>query len=283
MKRKTRIANAFIYLFLCIIAFLVIMPLLYTIFASFKTNMELMSHPESLLPINPTLDNYKIAFSSEDFNVPRMLWYSVWYSLITTISVVLTSAMAAYSFERGNFPGKKLFFTIFCGLLFISIGGITIYPMFEITSALGLSDSLWGLAVVKIFSVGTTNLILVKGYVASLPRALDEAAEIDGCNFIQTFFKIILPLLKPILATVAVLSFNGSWNEYIMPAIFTVNRPEQRTLIAGVIALKNSDAGASNWGLMLAGSAIAFIPVLIAYLFGNRFFISGLTSGSVKE
>ncbi len=283
MIMRRRITNFFIYVLLCIVSFIVIVPLAYTIFASFKSNMELLAHPESLLPIEPTLDNYRTALSSEDFNVKSMLWNSIYYSSIVTFFHLLTSSMAGYVFDRSEFPGKKLIFTVFKGLMFISLGGITVYPMFEITNLLGLSNSLWGLIVVRIFAVGIVNIVLVKSYFATLPRVLDEAAEIDGCNFFQTYYKIILPMLKPILATIGILGFNGSWNEYLMPTIFTLSRPEQRTLISGVIALKNSDAAASSWTLMLAGTVVALIPVLVVYAIGNKYFVSGLAAGAVKE
>ena len=101
-------------------------------------------------------------------------------------------------------------------------------------------------------------------------------------RFFRTFISIIFPLLKPIIATIGILAFQSSWNEYLLPTLFTLTRPEQRTLIVGVVALKSSGEAASSWNLMLAGSAIAIIPVLIAYAFGNKYFIQGIASGAVK-
>ena len=135
---------------------------------------------------------------------------------------------------------------------------------------------------IKIFAVSIINIYLVRGYVDSLPKELDEAAEIDGCNFIQIFFKIHLSLLKPIIATIGVLAFQGSWNEYLMPMIFTMADPEQRPLIVGIVALSKSGESAANWNLVLAGTVISLVPVLITYAIGNRYFISGLTAGAVK-
>lgn len=104
----------------------------------------------------------------------------------------------------------------------------------------------------------------------------------DGCSFIGIFFKIILPLMKPILATIAILSFNGSWNDYLLPNIFTLTIPAQRTLIVGLMALKTTGEAASSWNLMLAGASIAMMPVLVAFAFGNRYFVKGVAAGAVK-
>lgn len=132
------------------------------------------------------------------------------------------------------------------------------------------------------FNVPIVQIYLIKSYIDTLPDEIIEAAKIDGCKFFTTFIHIIAPLLKPVLATIALLIFQLSWNDYIMPTIFTMNRPEQRTLIVGLMALKNSGESASNWALMLAGSCVALIPVLFAYTTANKYFVKGLTAGAVK-
>lgn len=282
MKKRTLIANIFITLFLALIAFIVVVPVIYTILGSFKSNAEMLAHPDWLIPREPTFDNYKTALQAEEFNVPRMMWNSIYYSVICTAAAVVFSAMAGYAFARHDFPGSKLILTVFTGLMFLNVGGITFYPKFEVINLLGIGNSLWGLIFMKLFSVNIVQIILVKSYVTTLPRSLDESAELDGCNFVQIFFRIIMPLLKPIIATITILFFNGTWNDYIMPSIFTMSRPDQRPLIAGVVALKNTEEGASSWTLMLAGSTVALIPVLIIYTVGNKYMVSGLAAGAVK-
>ena len=281
MKTKF-IQKVFIYAFLILIAGAALFPIVYVISASFKSNAEIMAHPEALFPIEPTLDNYITAWNSEDFNIGRMLWNSTYYTLICVAVTIFFSSMSGYVFARGDFLGKKIIFTAFSSLMFVGIGTITIYPLFDILNIFGLSSSLFGLIVVKIFSVSIVNIYLIRGFVRALPKALDESAEMDGCGFFRTFISIIFPLLKPIIATIGILAFQSSWNEYLLPTLFTLTRPEQRTLIVGVVALKSSGEAASSWNLMLAGSAIAIIPVLIAYAFGNKYFIQGIASGAVK-
>jgi multiple sugar transport system permease protein len=212
-----------------------------------------------------------------------MFWNSTYYTVLTVIITITISSLSGYVFARGgNFPGSKVIFTVFSSLMFINMGSITIYAVFKVLDIVHLSDSLWGLIVMKVFSIGIVNIYLVRSYIRTLPYSLDEAAKIDGCSFIGIFFKIIGPLLKPIIATISILAFNSSWNDYLMPTLFTISRPEQRPLIVGIMALKNSGNAASNWNLMLAGATVALIPILIAYAFGNKYFVEGLASGAVK-
>ncbi len=271
------------YLFLLLVLFFVMVPILYTISSSFKTNSEIMAHPEHFFPETPTLENYRIAWSDNDFNIPRMFLNSVVYTVFCVVFTVTTSALAGYVFARGgNFTGSKVVFAVFSSLMFINMGSITIYPIFEVLGLLKLSSSLWGLIVMRFFSVGIINIYLVRSYIRTLPPELDEAAEIDGCSFFGIFFRIMAPLLKPILATISILAFNSSWNEYLMPTLFTLNNRQQRTLIVGIMSLKNSGASAANWNLMLAGATIAMVPILVVYAIANKYFVEGLTAGAVK-
>lgn len=271
-----------IHLFLILVAILAVFPIIYVICASFKTNSEIMVHPESVFPIEPTLQNYKIAWTSSEFNILSMFTNSTIYTVSCVCFTIITSSMGGYVFARGEFRGKNFWLTIFTSLMFISIGTITVYPLFEILNIIDLSSSLYGLLVVKVFAVNIVQIYLVRGFINSLPKALDESAEIDGCGFFGTFVYIIFPMLKPIIATIGILSFQGSWNEYMMPTLFTLTRPEQRTLIVGVMALKSSGEAASSWNLMLAGTTVALLPVLIAYSIGNKYFVKGIASGAVK-
>ena len=270
------------YLILTAALALTLLPLVYTITSSFKSNMEIMTNPGQLLPETFTLDNYREAWTNSNFNVGRMLWNSTYYTVFNVIVTMTLSAMGGYVFARGNFRGKKLIFTCFVSLMFIQTGGISIYAVFQVLNAVHMTSSIWALMLTTVFGVPIVNIYLVKGYIETLPRALDEAAQIDGCGFFRIFYTIILPLLKPIMATVGILAFQASWNDYLMPTIFTISLPKQQTLIVGLMAMKNSSGAATSWNLMLAGSVIALLPVLAAYAIGNKYFVSGLAAGAVK-
>lgn len=171
-----------------------------------------------------------------------------------------------------------LLLSLLGSLMFIKTGGITIYATFKVLSGIHLDRSLYALMLVHLFGVPVINIYLIKGNIETLPIAIDEAAKIDGCSFPGIFLRVILPLL----ATVAILSFNSSWNDYLMPNIFTLTNPMQRTLIVGLMALKSSGESASAWNLMLAGATIALIPILVVFAFLNKYFVKGIANGAVK-
>ena len=282
---NTKVSNtekAVLYVILTVLAFVALFPILYIAVSSFKSNSEILAHPEWILPREFTFDNYIQVWKSDYFDFKRMTFNSLVYTLVCVAINIFVSCGAAYSFVRGQFRLKKVIFVMFSSIMFVSMGGVTIYPMFDVLNAINLNRGLYGLMVVKLFTVPIINIYLVKGYIQSLPYEIEEAATIDGCSFTSIFFRIIMPLIKPIVATVAILSFQGSWNEYLLPTIFTHSVPAQRTLIVGIVALKSSGEAASSWNLMLAGSTLTVLPILIAYMIGNRYFISGLASGAVK-
>lgn len=282
MTKKKIIDNVIIYIILIIVFIAAMFPLIYTILSSFKDNMEIMAYPENIIPRTFTFQNYIDAWKSDSFEVPRMLWNSIWFTVLSVAATLVVSAVSGYVFARGEFKLKKVIFVMFSALMFINLGGITIYPTFDVLKIFNLHKSLMGLVVMNCFGIPVVNMYLVRGFVTALPKELDEAATIDGCSFTGIFFRIILPVLTPVMATVGILSFQSSWNSYIMPTIFTISNPKQQTLIVGVMALKNSGQGATSWNLMLAGTTIAMLPVLLVYAVGNKFFTEGMTAGAVK-
>lgn len=267
------------YLFLTCVLVAVVYPFMYSFFGSFKGMSEILTSGK-MLPEKFNFDSYVKAWKTANFSV--YTWNSVWYSGMVVIAALITSTMGGYVFGRADFKGIKVIFAIFTSLMFITLGTSSMYPRIQILKFLGLNDTLWGLVVMQFFGVHITNIFLVRGFVNSLPRALDEAAEIDGCNFIQTFLFVILPLLKPIIATIGIFAFTNSWNDYLMPMVVTLSNPAQRPLSVGLIALKSSAEAATAWNLILAGAMISAIPMVLVFLFFSKFFIKGLVSGAVK-
>ena len=282
MNKQEKIGNIFAYIVLTAVLLIAVFPLIYTISASFKTNAEILANPAAIFPSKPTLNNYIEAWNSESFDIKRMTFNSTYYTVVIVAATLLSSAIGGYVFARGEFRGKAFWLAAFSMLMFFSMGSVTIYPTLKILNFLHVPKSLPGLMLTKVFGVNIVNIYLVRSYVYSLPREVEEAAEIDGCGFAGTFFRVILPLLKPIMATIGVLAFQGSWNDYLMPMIFMLGNPAQRPLIVGVVALVKSGESAASYNLVFAGTTIALLPVLIAYAIGNKYFVSGLTAGAVK-
>ncbi len=282
MKKQDLTEKILRYLILTFFLVITVFPLLYTVCASFKTNAEILTNPGKIFPSKPTFDNFIKAWNSDVFDMKNMTAYSVYYTVVCVAATLFSSTVGGYVFARGEFRGKKIIFAAFSASMFFSMGSVTIYPMLKVLNFIHIPKSLHGLVFIKIFGINIMNIYLVRSYVYSLPKAIDESAAIDGCSFMGTFFRIIAPLIKPIMATIGVLAFQGSWNDYLMPMIFTLGTPNQRPLIVGLVALSQSGEAAANWNLVLAGTTISLIPVLIAYSIGNKYFVSGLSAGAVK-
>lgn len=268
------------YLVLIAILCVTIFPIFYVISSSFKSNMEILTSGIQILPKKFVLENYKQAWELANFK--QYTFNSIYLSFFSVLGIVITSSFAGYTFARGNFAGKKLLFAIFTSTMFISFGSATLYPLLGVAKALHINKNLWGIILINVFGVNITNIFLVRGHVLSLPKEIDEAAIIDGCDFFQIFVHIIAPLLKPILATVALLSFQTTWNDYLLPMVFTLSNKAHAPLIVGIVALKSTGEAAASWNLMMAGTTISIIPILIVFLCLNKYFIKGLTAGAVK-
>lgn len=268
-----------LFVIMILFSILVAFPIIYTVLSSFKSNMEIMAGG-TIWPEEFVLDNYRQAWKLANFK--QYTWNSIYMCFFSVIGVVITSTFAGYVFARGNFIGKKAIFAIFTAMMFISFGSATLYPLLRVAKFLHINKNLWGVILITIFGVNITNIYLIRGYVLSLPYEIEEAAIIDGCSFFMVFVKIIAPLLKPIIATVAILAFKQSWNEYLMPMVFTLSNPNSRPLTVGIVSLKSTGEAAASWNLMMAGTTLSLIPILVVFLFFNRYFISGLSSGAVK-
>lgn len=280
VKKKKILSNIFIYAVLTVILIIAVFPVLYTILGSFKGNMELLSQGNKLFPEKFVLDNYIQAWKLANFEKYTM--NSIFMSGSIVAGTIVTSTVAGYVFERGDFPYKNVVFALVVSSMFVSLGSLTLYPTFMIAKFFGINKSLWGVIVIRVFGLNVTNLFITRSYIRSISKEIDESAKVDGCSFWGIYRRIIFPLLKPLVATIAILEFRHSWNDYLMPMIFTLSDPDRMPLVVGIMNLKGSGEAASSWNLMLAGSSIALIPMIIIYMIFNRYFIEGLTAGSVK-
>ena len=281
-------AKITMYLFRALMVFITLVPLLYVASASFKPNMEILAGGVHLIPKEPTFDNYKQVWGMQSVSMASDATFldytvnSLWISGLTVVFVVFFTSMSAYCFQRGNFPGKNFLYWTFMTTMFIGAGTVTMFPILQITSKAGLNNGV-GLAIVQFATAGASNLFLTMGYLKTISKDLDDAAKIDGCSFFSIWWRIILPLSKPILATVALMSFRGSWNNYLLPNLMLAKHPEQKTLVVAVVQLQSTGgAGASQYNLMMAGTMLAAMPMIILFLCMNKMFVAGITQGAVK-
>jgi len=277
---KQKAIRGILWLLLVCISIVVIFPVLYIILGSFKENQELLLGGSNVFPQKWITQNYVDAWNQANFAVYTK--NSLLLSFGVMIISLIVASMAGYVFSRKHFPGKEVIYGIFTAFMFINVGSVSLRPLYELATQLKINTSLWP---VVLFSAGggqATYIFLCRGYVNSVPKELDEAARIDGCSFFQTYSRIIMPMLKPVLATIAILSFRQGWNEYIMPRVFTMTNDSLRPLTVGVNMLKNAGDGAAAWNIMFAGATIAIIPILVVFICFSRYFMGGLTAGAVK-
>ena len=280
MRRKNKTENIIVIAILLIIFVVVIFPVFYTLMGSFKSNQELLTDGFRIIPRKFVWDNYVQAWELANF--AKYTWNSIYMSVSIALGTVVTCTMAGYVFERGDFPYKNIIFGLVLSSLFVSVGSLTLYPIVRIAKVFGMNRSLWGVVIIRVLGLNVSNLYVARTYIRSISPEIDEAAKIDGCSFLQTYIRVIFPLLKPLIASIGILEFRASWNDYMMPLVFTLSNPDRMPLVVGVVNLKSTGAAASSWNLMLAGSSITLIPMVIVYVMFNKYFIAGLTSGAVK-
>lgn len=273
------VSNIFIYLFLGVVALLTLFPLAYTFSASLKTNQELLLTGATLFPNAPSLQNYVEAWNRANFS--RYIVNSLYITFFITFGSIVVTSMGGYAFARGDFPGKSLLFTLFTGTMFISLGTVNLFPLLKIAKFLHL-NGLWGVIVIRVLGLNVAALFLVRGYINTIPTELDQAATIDGCSAFRIFWNIIFPVIQPIIATVGLLAVRASWNDWLLPRVFTLGNRDSYPLTVGILALRDTGAAASSWNLMVAGSILSILPIIVLYLFFNKYFIAGLTGGSIK-
>lgn len=271
------LGKTILWIFLLVSACITLFPIIVVIFGSLKTNLELTTGA-TIFPATWEFGNYLSAWRTANFS--RFTWNSLFVSTLTTVGSLLVAAMAAYAVDRASFPGKKIYTGLLASTLFISIGAVVLRPQFDLMVVLGLQKSLWGVILILISAHAATYFMMI-GFLKSIPRDLDEAAWIDGCKPSSVFWRIILPLLRPALAVAGLSVFQNSWNEYILPLVFTLSNPSLQTLPVGLANLRYGIGAASESQLMLAGACISILPLLVVYLFANKSFMQ-VTLGAVK-
>lgn len=256
-------------------AVIVVAPFAWTVSTSMRLPMESFSVPPQWIVLNPDWSNYARVFERIPF------FRQILNSFIVTIAVVIgqlfTASLAGYAFARLEFPGRNLLFWLIMATMMIPLQA-TIIPVFVIISRLGLANTLWALIIPALPTA--FGAFLMRQYFLGVPKDFEEAAVIDGANQLQIFGRVYLPLVTPALAVLAMLVFNGAWNDFFRPLIF-INDPYLFTIPLGLNELKGYMATGSI-SVVLAGVTMSLIPVVIVYIFGQRYLIEGIMMGGVK-
>ncbi|WP_459481502.1 carbohydrate ABC transporter permease [Clostridium saccharoperbutylacetonicum] len=257
---------------LWIVAFLYLFPLLWFILSSFKPGSELFSYPLTLLPKNPTFDNYVNSWSTLDFFTYILNTSKA--AIITTILTVLASASCGYAFAKYDRKWLKFFFMCVIATTMLPTE-VIMNPTFSVIKMLGLYDSSAGIIIPSINTA--TGIFMFRTFFVSVPDDLIESARIDGASEGKIFFRIMLPLAKPVIMALSIFSFQWRWNDYIWPLI-VLNDPKKYTLQVAIRSLVGAEN--INWSLLIGASVISLIPLLLVFIVFQRYILdSNVTSG----
>lgn len=250
-------------------------PLIWMVSASFKSNAMIFAN-EGLIPSQPTVENYVKAWTQA--NIGAYFFNTLFVTIGSVALVTISTAMMGYVLGRRQFPGRGLIFGLIIFTLFVP-QGYTIIPVFDLLTRLGIGQSLWGVMLATSGGSFVIFVLLFAGYFSQMPNELEEAAKMDGVGFVKTFWYVMLPLSRPIVVTVTVMQTLYAWNDFLLPLVVTLANPSIRTLSVGVYAFRGENF--VDWGGMTAASTITIVPVVILFLFLQRYFIDGL-AGAVK-
>jgi multiple sugar transport system permease protein len=250
-------------------------PFLWMVLTSFKNLGEILVYPPQWLPSKFEIENYLNAFRAAPFS--RFYFNSIFVAVTVTLGQLVTCSLAAFAFARLKFWGRDVLFLLFLGTMMIP-GQVTMIPSFMMLYWLGWIDSYKALIVPGLASAFGT--FLLRQFFLTIPRELEDAAYIDGCSRAGVLWRIIIPLAKPALATLAIFTFMGVFNDFLW-ALIVVNSEEMRTVQLGLAIFR--DRYATEWDKLMAGSVAATMPILLVFFFAQKYFIRGITLSGLKE
>lgn len=275
-KRPFRIGGFFTYLALMIISLMCIVPLYWMLRSSLMTNGEVFKYPPRFFPSQMLWENYTKAFSSFDF--PKYMLNTLRLLVPCVLGTLVTSAMSGYALARIRFPGRNIWFMLVIGSMILP-GHVVLIPQYVTYAKIGLVNSYWPFYIGAWLGGGATNVFLMRQFMMTLPKEYDEAAFIDGANRLQIFIRIILPMIVPIMITVAIFSFMGYWNDFQGPLIY-LQTDDQFTVALGLLMFRGSYA--KRWNLLMAASLTMVIPAIILFSIGQKYFIEGISLTGIK-
>jgi ABC-type glycerol-3-phosphate transport system permease component len=275
-RRGNFLSRLPLYFILTLGLSLTLLPFVMMILSSFKTNLEVLRVPPTFWPENFTLENYVKIFNDPKLPLLRFYGNSAFVAVFNVTSTLFTSSLIGYMFAKFEFPGKKILFGWFLTMMMIP-AQITMIPSYLILAKLGLINSLWGLVIFS--AVSAFGIFMMRQFCESLPTELLDAARIDGASEWQIYWRIVLPQVGAPLATLGILGFMGSWNSYLWPMI-VLQKIEVRTL--PIILTWFSSTHTSQQALVMAATVLIIVPILIVFLFFQRWIVQGFTMSGFK-
>lgn len=274
-KWRRRIAYAILIGY----ALLMFVPFAWSVITSFKTLQD--SLRLTIIPDPFTTQGWDYAFTRLQPSIVVLFTNSLIIAAIVTITNLSLGSLAGYSFARLRFPGREVLFLIVLATLMIP-DQLRLVPVYVLFNSVGLTSGIGQyVSVILILAISATSIFLMRQYFLTIPRDLEEAARIDGAGFFTTFLRVMLPLATPALAAVAILQFQGTWNGFFWPVVFLTDT-DHYTLPIGLAFFRLSGGFGTNWPPLMATVVIATIPILILYVFFQRYFVEGIAATGVK-
>ena len=250
-------------------------PFVWMLLGSFKTDAELRRVPPTWLPESPTLDNYRNLFGQLDF--PTFFFNSTVVALAITLGNLVFCSMLGYALAKLRFPGKAVVFALVLGMLMVP-GMVTFVPLFVLVSNLGLVNSYAGL--IMPWLAAPFGVFLMRQFIVGLPDELIDAARVDGASEFRIFTSVILPLCGPVLATLGILTFLASWNNFLWPLVVAQSADKYTLPVA--LALYSIGENSTRYGLLMAGSVVIILPILLVFVLLQRYFVQGIAMTGLK-
>jgi len=274
-RPRDRAATITLYAILIAGLLVVVGPFVWMALASVKPESEIRQVPPTWLPETWTLDNFRELFTRLDF--PLYFMNSALVAVLITAGNLLFCSLLGYALAKLDFPGRKALFLVVLGMLMVP-GMVTFVPQFVLVSNLGLANSYAGLVLP--FLAGPFGVFLMRQFLRSIPDELIEAARVDGAGEWRIFWRVVLPLCRPALATLGILTFLSSWNNFLWPLV--VATTEDRYTLPVALALYSIGQNRTDFGLLLAGAVVVVLPVLIVFLVLQRHFLRGIATTGLK-
>ena len=284
VKQKTRGANAkrnkiifdvIMYTLLILVGITMFIPFYWMLLVSFRPRSEIMAYPVNLLPTSFTLDHYKDFF---DFGAFKYIGNTLIVITAILVTQLLFCSMAGYSLARLRYPGKNFIVKFFMATMMIP-GIISLIPSFLVVNAFGAVDSLWGIILPATYSI--YGCLFMRSFFLGTPREIAEAARIDGANEFTIFLRLYIPMVLPGFLTLALFTFNGSWNNYLWPSIVLPSKEDVWATLA--VALKNFEAiYGDDYGSVMAGAVIMALPSMLIFICGQKYFVENLSFSGIK-
>ncbi|MGG0736672.1 carbohydrate ABC transporter permease [Niallia taxi] len=271
--KKTKAAKWIVAIILAIGGILMVLPFIWMVLSSLKTDTEIMQFPPTILPQDPTMDNFKELFSAFNFFV---YFKNTMIIVICSFGGLFLNAMAGFGFAKYKFKGINFLFYLVLATMMIP-GQVTMIPVYLILNAMGLTNTMAGIVLPGL--VGAFGIFLFRQFMSTISNEMFEAARLDGASEWKIFWRIVLPVSRPVLAVQGILTFIGAWNSFLWPLI-VANDEKYYTLSIGLQLLKGQYA--SNYALQMAGSTFMIIPIIIVFLVFQKYILQGFNVSGLK-